>query len=64
MRIALPSDDGQTMAAHTGRASGFVIYDINNNQAIQLEYRTNTFTAHAKGECSTEPTAALVRLGR
>ncbi len=56
MRIAIPSDDGINMAAHTGRARGFVIYDINESQAVKLEYRDNTFTAHAKGECNGEQT--------
>jgi len=51
MRIAIPSDDGKILAAHTGRANGFVIFDINDNQAVRLEHRTNRYTAHAKGEC-------------
>jgi predicted Fe-Mo cluster-binding NifX family protein len=51
MRIAIPSDDGTNVAGHTGRASGFVIYDIENNEAMRVEYRTNSYTAHAKGEC-------------
>ncbi|TKJ36580.1 iron-molybdenum cofactor biosynthesis protein [candidate division LCP-89 bacterium B3_LCP] len=54
MRIAIPSDEGTNIAAHTGRAGGFVIYDIDNNQAARVEYRSNTFTAHAKGECNGE----------
>ena len=52
MRIAIPSDDGTNMAAHTGRASGFVIYDIDEKQAVRIEYRTNTYTGHAKGDCT------------
>ena len=52
MRIAIPSDDGITVASHTGRASGFVIFDIKDHQAVRLEHRTNTFTAHALGQCN------------
>ncbi len=54
MRIAIPSDDGINLAEHTGRAGGFVIYEINDNQSVRVEHRTNTYTAHAKGECSGE----------
>lgn len=50
MRIAIPSDDGVNMAAHTGRTLGFVIYEIADHKAVRLEYRRNSFTAHAKGE--------------
>lgn len=56
MRIAIPSDDGIKMAAHTGRARGFVIYDINKDQVVKLDYRSNTYTAHAKGQCNGEST--------
>lgn len=49
MRIAIPSDNGKNLAAHTGRAQGFVIFDIGNGQAAEVEYRTNTFTGHAQG---------------
>jgi predicted Fe-Mo cluster-binding NifX family protein len=52
MRIAVPSDDGINVAAHTGRAQGFVIYDIKDQQALRLEYRTNSYTAHAQGQCA------------
>ena len=51
MRIAIPSDDGITIAPHTGRASGFVIYDIKKNKAVRHDYRTNSYTAHALGQC-------------
>jgi len=51
MRIAIPSDDGINVASHTGRASGFVIYDIENDQAIRIEYRSNRYTGHALGKC-------------
>jgi len=51
MRIAIPSDDGITIAIHTGRASGFIIYEISDKQATRLEYRTNRYTGHALGQC-------------
>jgi predicted Fe-Mo cluster-binding NifX family protein len=52
MRIAIPSDDGTTIASHTGRAAGFVIFDLTDKQVHRLEYRTNTYTAHAQGLCN------------
>ncbi|MBU0519286.1 iron-molybdenum cofactor biosynthesis protein [bacterium] len=51
MRIAIPSDDGIHLAAHTGRTSGFKIYDIEDQKAVVVEYRTNQFTGHAQGKC-------------
>ncbi len=56
MKIAIPSDDGVTIASHTGRASGFVIYDIKNNDVRRLEHRTNRYTGHALGECNDNTT--------
>lgn len=54
MRIAVPSDDGISIATHTGRAGGFIIFELENYQAVKLEYRSNQYTAHAKGECNGE----------
>ncbi|MFH1862311.1 MAG: NifB/NifX family molybdenum-iron cluster-binding protein [bacterium] len=54
MRIAVPSDDGVNIAAHTGRAQGFVIFDVLNQQAKRLEYRSNQYTPHAQGQCQGE----------
>jgi len=51
MRIALASDDGKTIAGHTGRCRGFVIYEVIGGQPTRREYRENRFTAHARGEC-------------
>ena len=51
MRIAVASDDGVTLAAHTGRCGGFVVFDIADGVATRREYRPNTFTGHARGEC-------------
>ena len=51
MRIAIPSDDETSIAPHTGRTRGFLIYEIKESRAEKVEYRCNDFTAHAKGEC-------------
>ena len=49
MKIAIVSDDGTTIASHFGSAKGFIIYEIVDGQARQVEYRVNTFTGHARG---------------
>lgn len=54
MKIAIASDDGRHVAMHTGRCQGFAIFEVANHTATQTEYRRNTFTAHARGECSGE----------
>ena len=52
MRIAVASDDGTRVAAHTGRCNGFAIFEIVGQTAVPVEQRANTFTAHAQGVCT------------
>jgi len=52
MKIAIASDDERTIARHTGRCRGFVVFEIADGQAARCEYRANRFTAHARGQCS------------
>jgi len=52
MRIAIASDDGQTIAAHTGRCACLVVFEVADGTVRRLESRPNTFTAHARGQCS------------
>jgi predicted Fe-Mo cluster-binding NifX family protein len=54
MRVAVASDDGQRIAAHTGRCRGFVIFEVSAEGARRVEERANGFTAHARGECTGE----------
>jgi predicted Fe-Mo cluster-binding NifX family protein len=49
MKLAVVSDDGRTIAAHFGRAKGFIIYNIENNAVLGSEYKINNFTGHALG---------------
>ncbi|HUU96665.1 MAG TPA: NifB/NifX family molybdenum-iron cluster-binding protein [Phycisphaerae bacterium] len=51
MRIAVASDDGTSIAAHTGRCNGFVVFEIDEGKATRQEYRPNSFTPHARGQC-------------
>jgi predicted Fe-Mo cluster-binding NifX family protein len=52
MRIAVASDDGVGIAAHTGRCRGFVVFEVSGQDATRGEYRPNTFTAHAQDKCT------------
>lgn len=49
-KIAIPTDDKQTVAPHFGRAGGFMIYDVSNGKVLGSEYRANDFTGHARGQ--------------
>jgi len=40
MRLAIPSDDGVTIAQHTGRARGFVVYEISGSACRKLAHKT------------------------
>ncbi len=50
MKIAIPSNDQTTIARHFGRTAGFMIFDIDKDKVLSKEYKTNTFTGHAKGQ--------------
>ncbi|MCB0283958.1 MAG: iron-molybdenum cofactor biosynthesis protein [Calditrichaeota bacterium] len=49
MKIAIASDDQQTIANHFGRTRGFLIYETENGEIQNQEYRINNFTGHALG---------------
>ncbi len=51
MKVAIPSDDGVTIANHFGRTRGFVIYDISENGEITSKaYHENNHTHHMQHE--------------
>jgi predicted Fe-Mo cluster-binding NifX family protein len=52
MRIAIASDDRISIAAHTGRCRGFVIFDISDTCASRTEYRENVYNAGADGSAA------------
>jgi len=52
MRIAVATDDGTTVAPHTGCCRGFVIYEVDQGQARRAGYMANVFTGYATGRCS------------
>lgn len=51
MKIAIPTDDGFSIAPHFGRTRAFRIVEIDDNKRVlSEEIRSNTFTGHAKGD--------------
>lgn len=55
MKIAVVSDDSKTIASHFGRAAGFIIFDIDNGQIVNREYRPNNITHHHLANAIHQP---------
>jgi len=51
-RIAVPSDDGVSIAGHFGRSACFIVFDVEDGRVFKTEVRPNSQTAFARGECS------------
>lgn len=49
MKIAVATNNQQTVAGHIGRCKGFNIYDIDEDKIKSKEFRENTFTHHRQG---------------
>ena len=49
MKVAIASDDEKTISSHFGRTRGFVIFEIEEKEVRNREYRFNTFTGHVRG---------------
>lgn len=48
-KIAVASDDQQSIAHHFGRTKGFMVYTVENNKITDKQYVKNTFTGHVRG---------------
>ncbi len=46
MKIAIPSDNRETIAKRTGQSKGFMVYELNNGKIVHTEYRENTIHEH------------------
>ena len=46
MRVAIPTNDKETIFKRTGRADGFLIIDVDNNGFDVIDYRINTHGHH------------------
>jgi len=51
MRIAVASQDGETISAHFGRAACFIIYDAEDGTVLRKELRPNNHSCHDGGNC-------------
>ncbi len=49
-KIAFPSEDGQYIAAHFGRAQGFVVVEIQGKQVVSRQFRINDSHEDLPGE--------------
>jgi predicted Fe-Mo cluster-binding NifX family protein len=63
MKIAIASDDGKTISAHTGRCRYFVFYDVSEGKAERLEVKENVFTPHMRGQ-GGQPEPQMLRDGK
>ena len=50
MKISFPTDDRKTIAKRTGRAKEFLIYEIEDRQIINVDYKENTHKHHDHGQ--------------
>lgn len=66
MKVAVASDDGKAIAAHTGRCKYFVIFDVTDGKAERKETLENTFTPHMRGsgQSGGHPQPQLLRDGK
>ena len=51
MKIAIASDDKDSISHHFGKALGFVIFDILDNKIVSKDYRENV--GKNSGECGS-----------
>ncbi|MEJ2008658.1 MAG: NifB/NifX family molybdenum-iron cluster-binding protein [Acidobacteriota bacterium] len=51
MRIAVASQDGESISAHFGRCASFIIFDAEDGTVLRKELRQNTHASHGVGNC-------------
>jgi len=54
MKVAIPTNNKETISAHFGRTKGFLIVDIENGNIVNEEYIPNTITGHVQHPHDTE----------
>jgi predicted Fe-Mo cluster-binding NifX family protein len=59
MKIAIASDNQQTIAHHFGRARGFVVFDLENCRTVGQEYRLNI--GKNSGQCGSCDHSAMIK---
>jgi predicted Fe-Mo cluster-binding NifX family protein len=53
VKVAVPSDDGITIASHFGKCADFLGYDTEDGQVTHIEIRSNAKTACGHGSCES-----------
>jgi predicted Fe-Mo cluster-binding NifX family protein len=51
MRVAVASQDGESISEHFGRCAFFIIFDAEDGKVLRKELRKNTHTSHSQGKC-------------
>jgi predicted Fe-Mo cluster-binding NifX family protein len=52
VKIAVPTNDGASIAEHFGRSAGFLVFQTENGQIVSHELRQNTAQhTHAQSSC-------------
>ena len=46
MKIAVATNDNQSVAGHVGRCKAFIVYETEGSKTINKEIRMNSFTHH------------------
>ena len=54
MKVAVASIDGISISDPFGRSQCFIVFDVEGKNVGDATVRSNTHTAHAKGECEGE----------
>lgn len=50
MKIAVATDDNQTVAGHVGRCGTFIVFETDESKILNKEIRENSFTHHKQHE--------------
>lgn len=53
MRVAVASQDGESISAHFGRCECFIIFDAEDGTVLRKELRKNEHVSHSSGNCHT-----------
>lgn len=62
MKVAIPSDNQETITKRTGQSKGFMVYEVNNGKIVHSEYRENTMDEHdEEAEHSHEQIIVLLK---
>jgi len=48
LKVAVASEDGNSIARHFGRTPYFAVFTIENDEIVEKELRSNTFTPHTQ----------------